>query len=130
MKLALVLVPSLLASLWTSSSIQKIGTIKQINHHDQGLDLSEENLTLLVPMSFKMFTVQNSTILQVGSSHDLHNIACGNPPVQHPISSLMKVPDKMVKNKVPFAQKLQRRSFLDKVNKELIGGRSRSAPGA
>ena len=33
-----------------------VGTIKQSNHHDQGLDLSEENLTLLVPMSFKMFT--------------------------------------------------------------------------
>lgn len=33
-----------------------VGTIKQINHHDQGLDLSEENLTLLLPLSFKMFT--------------------------------------------------------------------------
>ncbi|KAH7654773.1 Glycosyl transferase family 14 protein [Dioscorea alata] len=70
---------------------------------------------------------QNTTI-----SHDLHYIAWGNPPKQHPLSLTIKDFSQMVKSGAPFARKFAKNDpVLDKIDLELLGrSEGRFTPGA
>lgn len=80
---------------------------------------------------FHTVICNNEEFRHTAVSHDLHYIAWDSPPKQHPISLSMKDFDKMVKSNAPFARKFARDDpVLDKIDKELLGRKSRFAPGA
>lgn len=63
--------------------------------------------------------------------HDLHYIAWDNPPKQHPKPLTIEHFEKMVNSSASFARKFHKDDpVLDKIDKELLGRKSRFPPGA